>query len=270
MGKYMRKRAGRAPAAELAQVVVGVRTRSRSAAFASAAAAAPAGPAPKRPRKQAAAHAEEEAGHGDGGGCYLRLRSRRLFMAAAAEAPCPVPAEEKAAASFPAGAASSRASGEAPVAVVAAGVSRCSSTASSVDVVVAAARVRSGGATEARLREESDVGSAVSDSECGRQRREATPSSRPPADLSDEGSSSQASLVANDKEHRHGSSSANVTPAAVACRARTPPEEEIEAFFAAAEKAEAERFSAKYNFDFARGLPLAGGGRFEWTTVASG
>ncbi|CAL5046739.1 unnamed protein product [Urochloa decumbens] len=265
MGKYIRKRAGRAPAAELAQVVVGVRTRSRSAA-------AVAAPAPKRPRKQAAARAEVEeveAGHGDDGGCYLRLRSRRLFMAAAAvEAPCAVPAEEKEAALPAAGAARSGASVEAPVVVVDAGVSRCSSTASSVDVVAAAARERSGGVTEARLREESDVGSAVSDSECGRQMREATPSSRPPADLSDE-DSSQASLMANDKEHRHGSSSANVTTAAVACRARTPPEEEIEAFFAAAEKAEAERFSAKYNFDFARGLPLAGG-RFEWTTVASG
>ncbi|CAL5051777.1 unnamed protein product [Urochloa decumbens] len=265
MGKYMRKRAGRAPAAELAQVVVGVRTRSRSAAFASAAAAGP--PAPKRPRKQAAERTEVEeveAGHGDGGGCYLRLRSRRLFMAAVAEAPCPVPAEEKVALPY---VARSGASGEAPVVVVA-GISRCSSTASSVDVV-ATARERSGGATEAR-REESDVGSAISDSTgCGRERREATPSSRPTADLSDE-DSSQASLVANDKEHRHGSSSANVTTAG-ACRARTPPEEEIEAFFAAAEKAEVERFSAKYNFDFARGLPLdAAGGRFEWTTVASG
>ncbi|CAN6214605.1 unnamed protein product [Urochloa humidicola] len=262
MGKYMRKRAGRAPAAELAQVVVGVRTRSRSAAFASAAAA---GPAPKRPRKHAAAArtevevSEAEAGCAAAAGCYLQLRSRRLFMAAAAEARCPVPAEEKA--------ARSGASWEAPVVGVA-GNSRCSSTASSVDIVVAAARERSGGATEAR-RVESDVGSAVSDSAgCGRERREATPSSRPPVDLSDEGFSSQAP---DNHEHRHRSSSANVTTAG-ACRARTPPkEEEIEAFFAAAEKGEAERFAAKYNFDFARGLPLdAAGGRFEWTTVASG
>ncbi|CAN6164629.1 unnamed protein product [Urochloa humidicola] len=260
MGKYMRKRAGRAPAAELAQVVVGVRTRSRSAAFASAAAAAVA-PAPKRLRKQAAAgrmEVEVEVAAA-AAGCYLQLRSRRLFMAAAGE--------EKAAA-LPAGAGrSGGASGEAPVVAVP-GISRCSSTSSSVDVVVATARERGGGATEVR-REESDVGSAVSDSAgCGRERREATPSSRPPpADLSDEDFSSQA---LDDHERRHRSSSANVTTD-VACRARTPPKEEIEAFFAAAEKAEAERFSAKYNFDFARGLPLdAAGGRFEWTTVASG
>ncbi|CAN6178810.1 unnamed protein product [Urochloa humidicola] len=265
MGKCMRKRAGRAPAAELAQVVVGVRTRSRSAAFASAAAAAVA-PAPKRLRKQAAAGRMEvevevaEAGcaAAAAAGCYLQLRSRRLFMAAAGE--------EKAAA-LPAGAGrSGGASGEAPVVVVP-GISRCSSTSSSVDVVVATARERGGGATEAR-REESDVGSAVSDSAgCGRERREATPSSRPPADVSNEDFSSQA---LDDHERSHRSSSANVTTD-VACRARTPPKEEIEAFFAAAEKAEAERFSAKYNFDFARGLPLdAAGGRFEWTTVASG
>ncbi|CAN6198340.1 unnamed protein product [Urochloa humidicola] len=260
MGKYMRKRAGREPAAELAQVMIGVRTRSRTAAFASAAAA---GPAPKRPRKHAAAArtevevSEAEAGCAAAAGCYLQLRSRRLFMAAAAEARCPVPA----------GAVrSGGASGEAPVVVVS-GISRCSSTASSVDVV-ATVRERSGGATEAR-RVESDVGSAVSDSAgCGRERREATPSSRPPVDLSDEGFSSQAP---DNHEHRYRSSSANVTTAG-ACSARTPPkEEEIEAFFAAAEKGEAERFAAKYNFDFARGVPLdAAGGRFEWTTVASG
>ncbi|TKW20325.1 hypothetical protein SEVIR_4G079400v4 [Setaria viridis] len=266
MGKYMRKRTGRAPAGELAQVVVGVRTRSRSAAFASAAAA----PAPKRPRKQAAARAEVEVGavtgRGDGGcaaaaGCYLQLRSRRLFMAAAAaEVRCSVPAEEKAA--LP-GTTQSGATGE-PVVVVT-GMSRCSSTASSVDVVVAAARERSDGAAEVQAREDPDVESSVSDSAgCGRERREATPSSRPPVDLSDE----ESSQAADDQKH-HRRMSLNAATAAVACRARMPAEEEMEDFFASAEKAEAERFAAKYNFDVARGLPLDSGGRFEWTTVAA-
>lgn len=149
----MRKRTGRAPAAELAQVVVGVRTRSRSAAFASAAAAA--APTPKRPRnKQAAARAEVEvgeAGRGDDGGCaaaaaagcYLQLRSRSLFMAA--DVRCPVPMEEKAA--LLAGEETRSGASLEPVVRVA-GFSRCSSTASSVNVIVAAARERSRGAAE--------------------------------------------------------------------------------------------------------------------------
>nr|CAB3467454.1 unnamed protein product [Digitaria exilis] len=235
MGKYMRKRTGRAPAAaEVAQVVVGVRTRSRSAAAAAFASAAvePPAPAPKRPRtKQAAARGEVEV-RGDGGGCYLQLRSRRLFMAVkAAEARRPVAPEGNAAAR----------SGEAsllePVVMVA-GISRCSSTASSVDVVAAAAALeRSGGAMEVGAREDRDGESAVSDSECGgRQRREATPSSRLPVDLSDE----ESSQAAGDPKHHRLTATASL-----ACRARMPAEEEIDEFFAAAEKAEAERFAAK-------------------------
>lgn len=147
MGKYMRKRSvGRTPAVEL-----GVRTRARSAAVASTAATAAAAaeaPAPKRPRKQATARAEAEAEaavRGNGGGaapaagcCYLQLRSRRLFMPAG-DVQCPVPPSPAAAVQRPG------ASGE-PVEVVA-GISRCSSTASSVDVVlaVAPARETSGG-----------------------------------------------------------------------------------------------------------------------------
>nr|CAB3469974.1 unnamed protein product [Digitaria exilis] len=238
MGKYMRKRTGRAPAAaEVAQVVVGVRTRSRSAAAAAFASAAvePPAPAPKRPRtKQPAAARGEVEVRGDDGGCYLQLRSRRLFMAvAAAEARCPVPEPEGNAALIPV--ARSGASLE-PVVMVA-GISRCSSTASSVDVVAAAAALeRSGGAMEVGAREDPDGGSAVSDSEWGRQRREATPSSWLAVDLSDE----ESSQAAGDPKHQRPTATASL-----ACRARMPAEEEIDEFFAAAEKAEAERFAAK-------------------------
>ncbi|XP_062227535.1 cyclin-dependent kinase inhibitor 1-like [Phragmites australis] len=260
MGKYVRKCRGagvmsRAPAAvELAQVVVGVRTRARSAAFASEVAVR----APKRPRKAAArAEVGVETGRDSGGavaGCYLQLRSRRLFMAAAevvaprrAVAEAGEEEEEASSALQPAG---SRASEEALVA----GVSRCSSTASSVNVVVA--RDRSGGVAEAR--EDRGVESSVSDSG-----REATPSSCSPGDLSDQESSEAAD---DPKHHRRRRATATT---AVACRARTPPADEIEEFFAAAEKAEAERFAAKYNFDVVRGAPLDVG-RFKWTPVASG
>jgi len=67
-------------------------------------------------------------------------------------------------------------------------------------------------------------------------RRVATPSSRPPVDLSDEesGQSQQAGPTTW------------AAPTSVACRARTAPAaEEMEEFFAAAEKAVAERFAAK-------------------------
>jgi hypothetical protein len=75
-------------------------------------------------------------------------------------------------------------------------------------------------------------------------RREATPSSRPPVGLSDE-ESSQAQ-AADEHRHRHRGPSSAAATTAVACRARTPPAaEEIEEFFAAAEKAVAERFAAK-------------------------
>jgi hypothetical protein len=64
-------------------------------------------------------------------------------------------------------------------------------------------------------------------------RREATP----PGDHSDQESSKAAD---HPKHHRRRSS------ATVPCRARMPPAKEIEEFFAAAEKAEAERFAARY------------------------
>ncbi|CAD6337251.1 unnamed protein product [Miscanthus lutarioriparius] len=264
MGKYKRKRSvGRTPAVEL-----GVRTRARSAAVASAAAA----PAPKRRRKQATARAEAEAAvRGNGGGaapagcCYLQLRScRRLFMPAV-DVQCPVPPL------LPAAAVQWPGASEEPVEPEVAGISRCSSTASSVDVLVLAvapARETSGGEAE-EARENCDVESVVvSDSAgCRRQRRETTPSSRPPVDLSDEEYSQAAD---NDPKRHLGRTALATTTATVACRrARMPPAGEIEEFFGAAEKAQAERFAAKYNFDVARGLPL-GVGRYEWTPVASG
>ncbi|XP_066378933.1 cyclin-dependent kinase inhibitor 1-like [Miscanthus floridulus] len=268
MGKYMRKRSvGRTPAVEL-----GVRTRARSAAVANAAAAGAAAeaPAPKRPRKQATARAEAEAEaavRGNGGGaspgcCYLQLRSRRLFMSAG-DVQCPVPP-------LPAVAVQRSVPSGEPVVEVA---GMCSSTASSVDVVLAMAPARetSGGeAEEAHEDCKCDVESVVSDSAgCGRERRETTPSSRPSVDLSDE----EWSQATDDDPKRHLGRTALATTAtttAVACRrARMPPTGEIEEFFGAAEKAQAERFAAKYNFDVERGLPL-GAGRYEWTPVASG
>lgn len=157
MGKYRRKRkrsVGRTPAVDLG---LGVRTRARSASVASASASATAAaadaPAPKRPRKQATARAETEAEvavRGNAGGpapagcCYLQLRSRRLFMPAGREVHCPVPP-------FPA-AAVQRFGASREAVEVGAGISRCSSTASLVDVVLAAAAPaageRSGGEAE--------------------------------------------------------------------------------------------------------------------------
>jgi hypothetical protein len=127
MGKYIRKSStggGAAPAA----VVAGVRMRSRSAALSSA-------PGPKRPRKAALTRANVEVDKecdGDSGGamtegcCYMQLRCRRLFMVAV-EAKSSVPvaeAEEEASPAVPLIITASTASVE---------VSRCSSTASSVD-----------------------------------------------------------------------------------------------------------------------------------------
>jgi hypothetical protein len=146
MGKYIRKSSSRGGGTGTAPAVVvaGVRTRSRAAAAAA--------PAPKRPRK---ARAEVEVDEGrDGaeeGCCYLQLRSRRLFMvvvaadvAAASPETVPVAAAEvgggEASPAVPLAVTGSTASVEAVV--VAAGASRCSSTASSVDA--AALRERSG------------------------------------------------------------------------------------------------------------------------------
>jgi hypothetical protein len=76
-------------------------------------------------------------------------------------------------------------------------------------------------------------------------RREATPSSLPAVDYLSDLESSQAT-----DEHRH--KRCRRTPPATSTaafhlqsRARMPAAEEIEEFFAAAEKAQAERFAAK-------------------------
>ncbi|XBI08314.1 hypothetical protein VPH35_136060 [Triticum aestivum] len=274
MGKYMRKcraaaagggRAAPAVVEHRAPVALGVRTRSRAAAL----------DAKMRKQQQAttstAARAVEDALLGrDGGdaaaGCYLHLRSRRLFMPAAAvvdqlrgQGVC----EEASTAGLPD-------SGPSVEAAVGAGVSRCSSTASTaVDV---AARERSGDEAEQAC-ESRDVESSVSDSECGgRDRRETTPSSRSPVDLSD----LESSQAADEQKHKRRRCPATTTTTAAPlhydlearARARMPPAAEIDEFFAAAEKAQAERFAAKYNFDVARGVPL-NAGRFEWTPVAT-
>ncbi|XP_075673339.1 cyclin-dependent kinase inhibitor 7 isoform X1 [Castanea sativa] len=44
--------------------------------------------------------------------------------------------------------------------------------------------------------------------------------------------------------------------------AKMPPKEEIEAFFAAAEKYEQKRFAEKYNYDIVKDVPLEG--RYQW------
>ncbi|KAM0852494.1 hypothetical protein ACQ4PT_051715 [Festuca glaucescens] len=262
MGKYMRRKCSRGGAggdgeAAPAAVVLGggVRTRSRSAT----AVVVVAGAAPANRRKQAA-EATTATGPVEAAGCYLHLRSRRLFMPAVAARGGP--GQEEASTSRP---ANSVGSGDA----IAAGISRCSSTASST-VDAAAARHRSGG--EAEACEGRDVESSVSDSGCdARERRETTPSSHPPVDYISDLESSQAT-----DEQRH-SKRRRRTPATTTAStsafhlqpiARMPAAAEIEQFFAAAEKAEAERFAAKYNFDVALGVPLDAG-RFEWTPVAA-
>ncbi|KAF7100194.1 hypothetical protein CFC21_101731 [Triticum aestivum] len=270
MGKYMRKcrgaaagggRAAPAVVEHRAPVALGVRTRSRAAAFDA-----------KRRKQQAttstAARAVDDAllgrdGGDAAGGCYLHLRSRRLFMPASAV----VDRLRGQGADEEASTARLADSGPSVEAGVVAGVSRCSSTASTAADV--AARERSG--DEAEACESRDVESSVSDSECGdRDRREATPSSRSPVDLSD----LESSQAADEQKHKRRRCPAAMTATAAPfhldseARARMPPAAEIDEFFAAAEKAQAERFAAKYNFDVARGVPL-NAGRFEWTPVAT-
>ncbi|RCV11994.1 hypothetical protein SEVIR_2G241551v4 [Setaria viridis] len=48
-------------------------------------------------------------------------------------------------------------------------------------------------------------------------------------------------------------------------RARPPPQEEVEAFLAAAESSMARRFAAKYNYDVVKDAPMDG--RYEWVRV---
>ncbi|OEL12683.1 Cyclin-dependent kinase inhibitor 1 [Dichanthelium oligosanthes] len=251
MGKYMRKCRG-AAGEEVAGVevtqVVGVRTRSRSAAAAGG--VAKVAPRRKKALPLAPAPANVAAGEpgvgGDGGSCYIKLRSRTLFMAPPQQpsAPrAPVPAE---------------AAGAVLGVALTAGLSRCSSTASSVDV----------GCQERSLACRSDAAEAggdhilelsASDSGSGpdREKRETTPSSRAHGEVSD-----LESDLASQKNGR------SLPATTLAPRPITPPADEIEAFFAAAEKAQAERFAAKYNFDVVRGVPLDGG-RFDWIPVVS-
>ncbi|XP_052167531.1 cyclin-dependent kinase inhibitor 6 isoform X1 [Oryza sativa Japonica Group] len=48
-------------------------------------------------------------------------------------------------------------------------------------------------------------------------------------------------------------------------KGRSPPEEEVEAFLAAAESSVARRFAAKYNYDIVKDAPMDG--RYEWVRV---
>ncbi|KAL6655446.1 hypothetical protein ACP70R_006272 [Stipagrostis hirtigluma subsp. patula] len=48
-------------------------------------------------------------------------------------------------------------------------------------------------------------------------------------------------------------------------KGRSPPEEEVEAFLAAAEAGVARRFAAKYNYDVVKDAPMDG--RYEWVRL---
>ncbi|XP_048536058.1 cyclin-dependent kinase inhibitor 1-like [Triticum urartu] len=245
MGKYMRKcRAedGAVGGVEVTQAV-GVRTRSRAAAANVVVSKR------RRPLPPGSPSASSSLARAQGGSCYLKLRSRMLFMAP------PAPA-------------SGAAAGHGPAPPLPAGLSRCSSTASSVDAS-AAAQDRSllscGSDAAANNKAGAPEGSASNNAESGgnRERRETTPSSHFPGDLSD--------LESDLAGQNSGRSSLPQTPTAQAqpaARSRVPPAAEIEEFFAAAEEAEARRFACKYNFDVARGVPLDSG-RYEWTPAVS-
>ncbi|CAL4885495.1 unnamed protein product [Urochloa decumbens] len=250
MGKYMRKCRG-AAGEEVAGVevtqVVGVRTRSRSAAAPPVVAGGVAKVVSPRRKKPLTPPANEAAGEadagGDGGSCYIKLRSRTLFMAPPR---APVPAEGVGA-------------GQGAAALVA-GISRCSSTASSVDAGCPDRSLASrSGAAEVGGDHILEISTSNSGNDPGRDRRETTPSSRVHGEVSD-----LESDLAGQKNN--GGRSSLATTSAV--QLITPPADEIREFFAAAEKAQAERFAAKYNFDVVRGVPLPGG-RFEWTPVVS-
>lgn len=126
MGKYMRKCRGAAgeevAAVEVTQVV-GVRTRSRAASAAGGASGGVAKVVAKRRKvlPPATVMEAEPAAVSSGGSCYLHLRSRMLFKA-------PSSSPQKA----PNGTAEA-ADGAGQGAPLAAVLSRCSSTASSVD-----------------------------------------------------------------------------------------------------------------------------------------
>ncbi|KAL5199565.1 hypothetical protein ABZP36_020768 [Zizania latifolia] len=268
MGKHdARKCRGGAAAARLqARVVVGVRTTRSVAARAAA----------RRRKAVATTAASAERGNslgrrgcGDTGetGCYLHLRSRRLYFkadAAVLRSPRVGPGAEA-----PTPRAAELSGGSVEEGVAGTGISLSSSTAPSADVGGREWTQRSGGAREAC--EDREAESSVSD--CGSgwlERRETTPSSRPPGDSSD----AESSQTGEEQKYHHRSGRNSTTSGA--CRApvktssiRMPPAAEIEEFLAAAERAEAARFAAKYNFDVVRGVPLEGG-RFEWATAGGG
>ncbi|KAF0898241.1 hypothetical protein E2562_005836 [Oryza meyeriana var. granulata] len=258
MGKYMRKFRGatgeEVAAMEVTQVV-GVRTRSRSAAAAGAVATKVQASTRRRKALLPAVGSAVVGTRRDTGSCYLQLRSRMLFMAP----PPPAPAVRA-----PVVEAAAAGAGNGAAAHVVAGLSRCSSTASSVDAV----------AQDRSLACRSDVAEAgsepvpegsASDSGSGRdrERRETTPSSFLPGEVSD-----PESDLAGQKRSRPPPLSATASAQEATRARRMPPAAEIEEFFAAAEEAEAKRFAAKYNFDVVRGVPLDAG-RFEWTPVVS-
>ncbi|KAJ1256274.1 hypothetical protein BS78_K054800 [Paspalum vaginatum] len=199
--------------------------------------AAGAGPGPAPAAEPAAAVG---AGGDGSGSCYIQLRSRTLFMA---------PPQQQQQPSAPAPAAGACQGG-------AAGLSRCSSTASSVDVG-AQGRTHACAAEVVGGDHVPEVSATNSGSGPDRERRETTPSSRADGEVSD-----LESDLAGQKTGRP------VPAPTPADRLVMPPKEEIEAFFKAAEEARAKSFAAKYNFDIVRGVPIDGG-RFKWTPVFS-
>uniref|UniRef100_A0ACD5YR30 Uncharacterized protein n=1 Tax=Avena sativa TaxID=4498 RepID=A0ACD5YR30_AVESA len=257
MGKYMRKcrgAVGEEVAAMEATQAVGVRTRSRAAAVATKR-RRPLPPSPLRASHAAAvAAASPLQGAGESGSCYLKLRSRMLFMAP------PQPST-----ATPAHGAEA---GHGPAAL-AAGLSRCSSTASSVDASSVAQDRSLPCRSDAAEAGSDNVrrGSASDDSESGRgrERRETTPSSHQlPGELSD----LESDLAGRNRSRSVPSALTSTQDRQAAARTRMPAAAEIEEFFAAAEEAEAKRFASKYNFDIARGVPLDAG-RFEWAPAVS-
>uniref|UniRef100_A0ACD5Z5T1 Uncharacterized protein n=1 Tax=Avena sativa TaxID=4498 RepID=A0ACD5Z5T1_AVESA len=256
MGKYIRKCRGavgeEVAAMEVTQAV-GVRTRSRAAAVAKRRRPLPPSPLRASHAAAAAAAAASPLQGGESASCYLKLRSRMLFMAPPLSTPAPVHGAE---------------AGHGPA--LAAGLSRCSSTASSVDASSAAQGrsqpCRSDAAEAGSGSDNIRQGSASNDSESGRgrERRETTPSSHQlPCDLSD-----LESDLAGQNRSRSVPSTLTSAQVQAAARARMPAAAEIEEFFAVAEEAEAKRFASKYNFNVARGVPLDAG-RFEWAPAMS-
>ncbi|XP_020165560.1 cyclin-dependent kinase inhibitor 1 [Aegilops tauschii subsp. strangulata] len=246
MGKYMRKCRAEDVAVGGVEVTqaVGVRTRSRAAAANVVVSKR------RRPLPPASPSASSALARAQGGSCYLKLRSRMLFMAP------PAPAS-----------ASAAAAGHGAPPPLPAGLSRCSSTASSVDASAAAQdrSLPSCGSDAAANKAGAPEGSASNNAESGgnRERRETTPSSHFPGDLSD-----LESDLAGKNSGRSSLPQTLAAQAQPAARSRVPPAAEIEEFFAAAEEAEARRFACKYNFDVARGVPLDSG-RYEWTPAVS-